>query len=422
MFYAKAILSASWLAMVAAQQEGYLGFNSGATLANGRAKQLSDYEEEFQTAANLRGAPEEFNSVRLYTNVQAGTVNTPTSAFEAAINTGTTMLLGLWCSGTDSIANELAAMEAALERFGDRFADLVVGISVGSEDLYRTSVTGINNEAGIGNYPDQIIAFIEETRQRIANTPLADKPVGHVDTSSAFFNESNAEVIASCDFIGMDAYPYYEKEKDNAFENARELWEDAYRKTLNAAGDVEVWITEIGWPVSGPEFGDATASIENAQDYWADLGCSLFGKVNTWWYTLRDSNPANEAKFAITENLSTTPRFDLTCPEGSRDRPLLENANTELDDVDGSITSLENDDDDGDDGDGDVDNSEDNNSEDDSNGLGGATEANEDSDSTGGNTGDANTSSDNPDNASFMSMSYGLVLAGMCMSVVIVAF
>jgi glucan endo-1,3-beta-D-glucosidase len=36
-----------------------------------------------------------------------------------------------------------------------------------------------------------------------------------------------------------------------------------------------------------------------------------------WWYTLRDSNPANKEKFAITQDLSTTPLFNLTCPADS---------------------------------------------------------------------------------------------------------
>lgn len=42
------------------------------------------------------------------------------------------------------------------------------------------------------------------------------------------------------------------------------------------------------------------------------------GKTNTWWYNLRDSNPDNDAKFAITADLSATQTaFNLTCPAGS---------------------------------------------------------------------------------------------------------
>ncbi len=318
-FY-KSLAVAASVALVAAQerevpqQEGYLGFNSGAFFRDRSAKEEADFAQEFRTAQSLIGSPGVFSSVRLYTNIQHGTTDTPISAFPAAIETNTTMLLGLWCSGTESIEKELTALRAAIDEYGQEFADLVVGISVGSEDLYRVSESGIRNEAGIGAGPEEIIGFINEVRDAIADTPLRGVPVGHVDTSSAWYNESNAEVISNCDFIGMDAYPYYEREKENAFENARELWDDAYGKTVDAAGDVPVWITEAGWPNEGPQFGDAVASVENAKAFWDDVGCSLFGRTNTWWYILRDSNPDNKERFAITEDLSTTPIFDLSCP------------------------------------------------------------------------------------------------------------
>jgi glucan endo-1,3-beta-D-glucosidase len=69
------------------------------------------------------------------------------------------------------------------------------------------------------------------------------------------------------------------------------------------------------------------ASVENAKKFWDDVGCSLFGKVNTWWYILRDSNPENTALFAITENLSTRPIFDLTCPPES-ERPTASSSSS----------------------------------------------------------------------------------------------
>jgi len=63
--------------------------------------------------------------------------------------------------------------------------------------------------------------------------------------------------------------------------------------------------------------------VDDAETYWKDVGCSLFGKRNVFWYTLRDANPANKVKFAITDNLSTKPRFDLSCPV-KKDLPTAE--------------------------------------------------------------------------------------------------
>ena len=80
-------------------------------------------------------------------------------------------------------------------------------------------------------------------------------------------------------------------------------------------GTKPIWVTETGWPATGPNWDQAVASVDNAKYYWQEVGCrKLFNKVPTFWYNLRDSNPDNTMKFAITSNLSTTPLFDLTCP------------------------------------------------------------------------------------------------------------
>lgn len=130
--------------------EGILGFNLGATKPDTDPKDQSDFEEEFKTAQELRGSPELFSSMRLYTMIQAGTTNDLISAFPAALKINTSMLLGVWCSGTETIENELTAMNNAIDTYGQRFADLVVGISVGSKDLYCSSESGVENDAGLG--------------------------------------------------------------------------------------------------------------------------------------------------------------------------------------------------------------------------------------------------------------------------------
>jgi len=296
---------------------GLLGFNSGATKDNNAAKAQSDFQDEFTTAQDLRGSPGLFNSVRLYTMIQSGTETDPISAFPAAIATNTSMLLGIWCSGTESIQNELTAMQNAIDQYGQRFADLVVAISVGSEDLYRASESGIQNEAGIGQGPDAIVQFIRDVRAAINGTILSDKPVGHVDSWSALANDSNSAVIEEIDWIGTDVYPYYERDKGNDFSNSTTIFDYIYGTSLNASQGKPVWVTETGYPASGPTFGQAVASVSNAGQYWQDIGCDkLFGRVNTWWYTLRDSNPANKEKFAITDDLSSTAKFNLTCAPG----------------------------------------------------------------------------------------------------------
>lgn len=327
-----AVLSAMGVSIA---QDNYLGFNSGATTDSKKAKKQADFEKEFETAQKLKNSPGLFNSIRLYTNIQAETTDTPIEAFPAAVKTNTKLLLGIWCSGTDSIENELNALSKAIDQYGKNFTDLVVGISVGSEDLYRVSESGIRNEAGLGQDADTIIGFVQDTRDKLKGTALSSIPVGHVDTWSAWANESNKDVVDEVDFVGTNLFPYFENDKGNDFSNVTNVFEYALNSTEKAAGSKDVWITETGWPVSGPDFGQAKATLENAKGYWDTIGCTLFGRRNVWWYVLQDSNPDNDAKFAVTKDLSTTPQYNLTCPSDSG-APASINNNTSA----GSSTSV----------------------------------------------------------------------------------
>lgn len=304
-----------------AAQGTILGFNSGASDDQGNAKNQQDFEREFRTAKSLNGAPGEFNTIRLYSNIQWNTPSTPIAAFPAAIATNTSLLLGIWASGTDNIDNELNALTAALKEHGSKLADLVVGISVGSEDLYRVSEPGLRNKAGVGQNADTIVRFIKDAKSRLANTELKGKPFTHVDTWTAWVNGSNKAVIDEIDFLAVNAFPFYEAERDNKIGSAGSLLNSAINATEGVANGKDVWITETGWAYTGPAFGAAEATVDNAGEYWQDVGCKLFGKRNVFWYTLRDANPDNEVKFAITDNLSTTPRYNLTCPAESEELP-----------------------------------------------------------------------------------------------------
>ena len=305
---------AASLSTVSAQV--YKGFNFGATNTDNSAITESQYQSDFTTAQNLVGASG-FTSARLYTSIQAGTTDTYTEAFQAAINTKTSLLIGLWGSGGQAgLTNEINALTAALDNFGATLADLIVAISVGSEDLYRISPTGIENNSGVGAGPDVISDFIGQVRTAIASTAASGKPVGHVDTWTAWVNSSNDAVISASDFIGMDAYPYFQNTMTNPIQDGYSLFFDAYDATVAAAAGKPVWVTETGWPVSGPTENDAVPSLQNAQTYWDQVGCGrLFGQINTWWYTLQDAFPTTPSpSFGVVgTTLSDTPLYDLSC-------------------------------------------------------------------------------------------------------------
>jgi glucan endo-1,3-beta-D-glucosidase len=250
---------------------------------------------------------------------QGGTANSPTSAIQAAINTKTTLLLGIWASaGQGQITNEIAALQAAISQYGTAFTSLVAGLSVGSEDLYRISPTGLTSPgAAPGADPSTLINYISQVRSAVAGTALSGVQIGHVDTWTAWVNGSNSAVISACDFIGMDAYPYFQNTMPNGIENNAQLFQSAYGATVAAAQGKDVWVTETGFPVSGSTSGAAVPSLANAKTYWDEVGCGmLFGKVNTYWFTLQDAYPItpNPSFGVVGTTLSTTPLFDLTCP------------------------------------------------------------------------------------------------------------
>jgi len=194
-------------AAVATTQAQYIGFNYGSTFTDGSAKAQSDFEAEFNRAKSLQGTNGEFTSARLYTMIQGGTTDTPISAIPAAIDTQTTLLLGLWASaGQADFTNEVTALTSAITQYGSAFTSLIAGISVGSEDLYRVSPTGIENDSGAGAEPADLVSYISQVRTAIAGTSASGASIGHVDTWTSWVNGTNDAVINAVDWLGMDAY------------------------------------------------------------------------------------------------------------------------------------------------------------------------------------------------------------------------
>ncbi|KAJ6788303.1 hypothetical protein PWT90_07731 [Aphanocladium album] len=291
----------------------FTGFNY-----DNKGKNQQSFEAEFKNAQGLDGTNGVFTSARLYTMIQDGTANDPISAIPAAISTKTSLLFGLWASaGQAQFDNEIAALKKAAEQYCDKLDGLVAGISVGSEDLYRDSPIGQAAGENPGAGPSVLSNYVDQTRDAIKGTCFEKAPIGHVDTWTAYANSTNRQFSDKLDWVGMDAYPYYENQKDNGVDNAKQLFQAALDNTNAGTGNKPLWITETGWPVSGKSENKATANIENAQTFWREVGCPRFGKVNLWWFTMQDGGPSQSPNpsFGIVggNTLSTKPLFDLSC-------------------------------------------------------------------------------------------------------------
>lgn len=298
----------------------FQGFNYGSTKSDGSFNFQADFTSLFKASKGLVGASG-FTSARLYTMIQGGSsTNEPTQAIPAAIAEDVTLLLGLWASGGPGpFSAEIDALNSAISQYGEAFTSRVIGISVGSEDLYRNSPVGQAANAGIGANANTVASYIGQVRDAIKNTGLSGVPVGHVDTWTGWVDSGSGPVIENCDFIGMDAYPYFQNTESNGIDQGKALFDAAMSVTKAAVGSKEVWITETGWPVSGATQNLAVPSIANAKTYWDQVGCPNFGTVNTFWYTLQDSNPVTpNPSFGIIGNTYTSaPLFDLSCSDVS---------------------------------------------------------------------------------------------------------
>lgn len=231
--------------------------------------------------------------------IEYGTTDTPSSAFQAAINTGTTLLLGIWCSsGQTTVTNELNALAAAVKQY-PKLNNLVVGISVGSEDLYR-------NPSGSGASAAALLSYISQTRSAM-ETAGVNWQLGHVDTANIWQGSDGSSIIDKIDWIGADVYPYYSSGSPSSLS-------DFTSGMAVIPNSKPVWVTETGWPTSGSFAGTSSVTgTENAQTYWKTVGCGhLFGKTNTWWYTLYDGNIP--LPFGVIASAGgTNPKYSLAC-------------------------------------------------------------------------------------------------------------
>lgn len=114
----------------------------------------------------------------------------------------------------------------------------------------------------------------------------------------------------------------------NGIGSANATFYDAYQQTVNAAQGKAVWVTETGWPVSGPTQGQAVANSANARIYWEDVSCSLMKKnINLFYYTLQDIQYTTPSpSFGIKPGgdlKAVNPLFDLSCPNVSLFVPFL---------------------------------------------------------------------------------------------------
>jgi glucan endo-1,3-beta-D-glucosidase len=271
------------------------GFNIKSNLADGvTCKSASDWSQAFQL---MKTFPNKINSARLYSSYSCDTL---ANALPAAISSDTRILVGILTE--DDYDAEKGALLAAVKKYGFGW---IVAVSVGSEDLYRGTTS-----------PSALAHQIYDVRGMLSEVSgyTSEIKVGHVDTTNAWTNSSNREVIRACDFVGTDIYPYFQTKQENSIENSKSLFSENVQSVktavANAGSEASVWVTETGWPVNGTTKNLAVASVENAKTYWDEVACSAFSSMNTFWFTLQDYYAV--PSFAVV-GVNDEELFDMSC-------------------------------------------------------------------------------------------------------------
>ncbi|MDB2664973.1 glycosyl hydrolase, partial [Porticoccaceae bacterium] len=150
---------------------------------------------------------------------------------QVAKSMGIKTLVGAWLGDDlDKNEEEIAGL-ISLAKQG--YVDIC---AVGNEVLYRDDLS-----------EQQLLDYIQRVKDAVP-----ELPVGYVDAYYEF--EDRPAITEICDVILANCYPFWE---GCAVEYSLLYMKDMYRRTVAAAGDKKVIISETGWPNKGRSFHGA---------------------------------------------------------------------------------------------------------------------------------------------------------------------
>jgi len=181
----------------------------------------------------MKSLPGNFKDVRLFASSDC---NALAQAVPAALNTGIQILVGIWTEDANHYNAEKQALLNAVAQYG---VSWISAISVGSEDLYRGDTD-----------PNTLAQQIYDVRGMMSVSGGKGIWVGHTDTWNLWSNDTAGVVIAACDFVGMNAYSYFQYHQPNSIDNAVALFDADIAATASFIAKyrpgTHIWLTETG--------------------------------------------------------------------------------------------------------------------------------------------------------------------------------
>lgn len=246
---------------------------------------------------------------------------------EIAKSLGLQVWLGMWVSFDDDIfyQQEMPLLQDIIQR--GLIDDTVLGISVGSEAIYREDVT-----------VDVNIEKKNAAEQLLVDNGLGDVPVSICDIAPTY--NYKAAVLPNVDVALVNSFPFWEAVPiDFATDYLLEEMLPIYNRAANLGKDVIMG--ETGWPSDGYIDGVGTASPELQTQFFVDFYCRMdrelgwsyyyFTGIDNKWRQEQDENNTIEGNWGFMyANLQLKPWFQelkFTCPND----PSTEYTFSELD-------------------------------------------------------------------------------------------
>ncbi|OLL22544.1 Glucan 1,3-beta-glucosidase [Neolecta irregularis DAH-3] len=237
---------------------GLLGFCLGATHADGTCKSQNDFELDFAALKPYT------NTVRIYS---LSDCNTLQNILPALKTSEFKILLGIWPTDDSHFAAEIAAMKKYLPMYG---VNNIIGITIGSEVLYRKDLT-----------VDALAARINTVKSSLAALGFGGVKIGTADSWNILITDAVRPVIEVSDLLLVNAFSYWQGEAPadmaHSFVDVSDI---AQSKTFiesvkgNSTG-FDFYVGETGWPSEGAAFQSATCNLSIAASYWQTAICGI---------------------------------------------------------------------------------------------------------------------------------------------------
>jgi exo-beta-1,3-glucanase (GH17 family) len=225
---------------------------------------------------------------------------------------GLQIWLGLWVSADESI---FLQEKESLQDFLDRSLvdDLVLGISVGSESIYRKEVSITT-----------IIDYKNQVKDMLVDAGLSNLPVSVCDIEPTY--EFNPQLVDAVDIILTNSFPFWESVP---VEDATDYLLEEISPLLESGK--EVIMGETGWPSDGYNPGVGSGSPEAQAQFFTQFFCRMDKQLN-WayfyftgldepWRQEQDANNTLEGIWGfLNSNLTLKEHFqnlNFTCDDSS---------------------------------------------------------------------------------------------------------